>query len=140
LRSFAEVSVDETEDQLAFQDVSERAKEAAPSAHRALLLPSRPLPSRMTRGAPLTWGWSIFYRTTHTRQLSLSNAGLLSRPDTSREGMNDYAVRLKGSRVVFNIKGNDYRLITVVQYANGVLLIRFLGSHEEYDKVDAETV
>lgn len=47
---------------------------------------------------------------------------------------------LKGSRVVFNIKGNDYRLIAVVQYANGVLLIRFFGSHEEYDKVDAETV
>ena len=47
---------------------------------------------------------------------------------------------LKGSRVVFNIKGNDYRLIAVVRYANGVLLIRFFGSHEEYDKVDAETV
>lgn len=47
---------------------------------------------------------------------------------------------LKGSRVVFNIKGNDYRLIAVVQYANGVLLIRFFGSHEEYDKVDAETM
>lgn len=47
---------------------------------------------------------------------------------------------LKGRRVVFNIKGNDYRLVAVVQYANGVLLIRFFGSHEEYDKVDAETV
>jgi mRNA-degrading endonuclease HigB of HigAB toxin-antitoxin module len=35
---------------------------------------------------------------------------------------------------------NDYRLIAVVQYANDVLLIRFFGSHEEYDKVDAETV
>ena len=42
--------------------------------------------------------------------------------------------------MVLNIKSNDYRLITVVQYANGVLLIRFFGSHEEYDKVDAETV
>jgi mRNA interferase HigB len=47
---------------------------------------------------------------------------------------------LKGSRVVFNIKGNDYRLIAVVQYAHGVLMIRFFGSHEDYDKVDAETV
>jgi mRNA interferase HigB len=47
---------------------------------------------------------------------------------------------LKGSRVVFNIKGNDYRLIVVVQYAHGVLMIRFFGSHEEYNKVDAETV
>lgn len=47
---------------------------------------------------------------------------------------------LKGGRVVFNIKGNDYRLIALVQYAHGVLMIRFFGSHEDYDKVDAETV
>jgi mRNA interferase HigB len=41
---------------------------------------------------------------------------------------------LKGGRVVFNIKANDYRLIVAGQ------LIRFFGSHEEYDKVDAEAV
>ena len=43
-------------------------------------------------------------------------------------------------RVVFNIKANDYRLITAVQYVSGVMMIRFFGSHEEYDKIDAETV
>ncbi len=47
---------------------------------------------------------------------------------------------LKGGRVVFNIKANDYRLIAVVQYMNGVMMIRFFGSHEDYDKIDAETV
>jgi mRNA interferase HigB len=47
---------------------------------------------------------------------------------------------LKAGRVVFNIKGNDYRLITRVQYQAGVLVIRFFGTHAEYDKVDAETV
>jgi len=47
---------------------------------------------------------------------------------------------LKGGRVVFNIKANDYRLIAVVQYREGIVMIRFFGSHEEYDKVDAETV
>lgn len=47
---------------------------------------------------------------------------------------------LKSGRVVFNIKANDYRLIAVVEYVNGVMRIRFFGSHEEYDKVDAETV
>jgi mRNA interferase HigB len=47
---------------------------------------------------------------------------------------------LKGGRVVFNIKANDYRLIAVVQYRDDVLMIRFFGSHEDYDKVDAETV
>jgi mRNA interferase HigB len=47
---------------------------------------------------------------------------------------------LKGGRVVFNIKANDYRLIALVRYQAGVLMIRFFGSHEEYDEVDAESV
>jgi mRNA interferase HigB len=47
---------------------------------------------------------------------------------------------LKGGRVVFNIKANDYRPIAVVRYESGVMMIRFFGSHEEYDKVDVETV
>jgi mRNA interferase HigB len=47
---------------------------------------------------------------------------------------------LKASRVVFNIKGNDYRLVARVQYQAGTLAIRFFGAHAEYDKIDAETV
>ena len=47
---------------------------------------------------------------------------------------------LKRGRVVFNIKANDYRLVALVQYQGGVLMIRFFGSHEEYDEIDAETV
>ncbi len=47
---------------------------------------------------------------------------------------------LKGGRVVFNIKGNDYRLIALVEYRAGVLAIRFFGDHADYDRVDAETV
>jgi mRNA interferase HigB len=47
---------------------------------------------------------------------------------------------LKAGRVVFNIKGNDYRLVAAIQYRAGVLAIRFFGSHAEYDEVDAETV
>ena len=47
---------------------------------------------------------------------------------------------LKGGRVVFNIKANDFRLIALVQYRDGIVMIRFFGSHEEYDEVDAETV
>ncbi|MCX7059203.1 MAG: type II toxin-antitoxin system HigB family toxin [Proteobacteria bacterium] len=46
---------------------------------------------------------------------------------------------LKRGRVVFNIKANDFRLIALIQYADGVLLIRFFGSHQEYDRADAET-
>jgi mRNA interferase HigB len=47
---------------------------------------------------------------------------------------------LKASRVVFNIKGNHYRLVAALQYRAGVLAIRFFGTHGEYDKIDAETV
>jgi mRNA interferase HigB len=45
---------------------------------------------------------------------------------------------LKGSRVVFDIKGNDYRWIAALQYQAGVLVIRCFGSHAQYDRVDAE--
>jgi mRNA interferase HigB len=47
---------------------------------------------------------------------------------------------LKRGRVVFNIKGNDFRLVTAVQYQAGVVMIRFFGTHDEYDEIDAETV
>ena len=47
---------------------------------------------------------------------------------------------LKGGRVVFNIKANDYGLVAVVEYREGVLRIRFFGSHAEYDEIDAETI
>jgi mRNA interferase HigB len=47
---------------------------------------------------------------------------------------------LKGGRVVFNIKANNYRLVAVVKYQAGVVMIRFFGSHQEYDQIDAETV
>jgi mRNA interferase HigB len=47
---------------------------------------------------------------------------------------------LRGSRVVFNIKGNDYRLVAALQYQAGVLAIRFFGTHAQYDQIDAEAV
>jgi mRNA interferase HigB len=42
--------------------------------------------------------------------------------------------------VVFNIKGNDYRLIVAIAYQRGWMFIKFIGTHKEYDKIDAETV
>lgn len=47
---------------------------------------------------------------------------------------------LKNGRVVFNIKGNDYRLIATINYIQNWLFIKFIGSHKEYDRVDAENV
>ena len=43
-------------------------------------------------------------------------------------------------RVVFNIKGNDYRLVVAAAYCYGALYIKFVGTHEEYDKIDVKTV
>ena len=44
------------------------------------------------------------------------------------------------NRVVFNIKGNTYRVVAAVQYQFGIVHIRFVGTHEEYDRIDAGTV
>lgn len=44
------------------------------------------------------------------------------------------------NRVVFNIKGNDYRLIVAVHYKRGMMYIRFVGTHAEYDAIDAGKV
>jgi mRNA interferase HigB len=44
------------------------------------------------------------------------------------------------NRVIFNIKGNRYRLVVVVQYQYGIVYIRFVGTHQEYDKIDATTI
>lgn len=44
------------------------------------------------------------------------------------------------NRVVFNVKGNDYRLIVAVNYRFGIVYIRFIGTHAAYDKVDAATI
>lgn len=44
------------------------------------------------------------------------------------------------NRVVFNIKGNSYRLVAAIQYEFGIVYIRFAGTHQEYDRVDAATV
>jgi mRNA interferase HigB len=47
---------------------------------------------------------------------------------------------INDERVVFNIKGNDYRLIVAIKYNAGIVFIKFVGTHSEYDKVDAATV
>lgn len=47
---------------------------------------------------------------------------------------------LKNCRVVFNIKGNDYRLIVKFNYERQWAFIRFIGTHSEYDKIDANTI
>lgn len=47
---------------------------------------------------------------------------------------------LKGGRAVFNIGGNKYRIIVAIRYDKQVAWVRFVGTHAQYDKVDAETI
>ncbi|MEY4367669.1 MAG: hypothetical protein RLZ28_1084 [Actinomycetota bacterium] len=46
---------------------------------------------------------------------------------------------LKNNRVVFNIAGNKFRLVAAIHYLSFALLIKFVGTHEEYDRIDAQT-
>jgi mRNA interferase HigB len=47
---------------------------------------------------------------------------------------------LKAGRVVFNIKGNDYRLVVSVSYKLQIVFVKFIGTHRAYDKIDAQTI
>lgn len=47
---------------------------------------------------------------------------------------------IDASRVVFNIKGNSYRLVVAIDYPRHVLFVKWLGSHNDYDKIDVRTV
>jgi mRNA interferase HigB len=47
---------------------------------------------------------------------------------------------LKNRRVVFNIKGNDYRLVAAIAYRMGTVYVKFVGTHKQYDAIDAETI
>ena len=47
---------------------------------------------------------------------------------------------LKDGRAVFDIKGNDYRLVVRINYAFGIVFVRFIGTHAEYDQIDAQTI
>ena len=47
---------------------------------------------------------------------------------------------LGGNRVVFNIKGNNYRLVVAMHYNRQITYVRFVGTHRQYDRTDANTM
>ena len=47
---------------------------------------------------------------------------------------------LVGNRVVFNVKGNNYRLIVKINFYYQMMWIRFIGTHKEYDRIDATKI
>lgn len=44
------------------------------------------------------------------------------------------------NRVVFNIKGNSYRLVAAINYQYGIVYVRFVGTHQAYNRINAATI
>lgn len=47
---------------------------------------------------------------------------------------------VSADRVVFNIKGNDYRLVAAVDYGRQIVFVKWIGTHGDYDRIDVRTV
>jgi mRNA interferase HigB len=47
---------------------------------------------------------------------------------------------LRNGRVVFNVGGNKYRIVTSIAYSTQIAYIKFVGTHNEYDRIDAQTI
>jgi mRNA interferase HigB len=60
-------------------------------------------------------------------------------PDMIRQRYRSASI-LRSNRVVFDIGGNKYRLVVRINHHYRVVYIRFVGTHAEYDRIDAETV
>ena len=76
-------------------------------------------------------GLQLWYHTARSRTWS-------GPADIKRDYAN--ASIIAGNRVVFNIGGNNYRLVVKFNYGYGVGYIRFVGTHAEYDKIDAAKI
>ena len=50
------------------------------------------------------------------------------------------AAIVSAERIVFNIIGNDYRLVVAADFSHGVVRIKWIGSHTDYDQIDATDV
>ena len=62
--------------------------------------------------------------------------------ENSEQIKRDYASAsfLHDNRVVFNIKGNDFRLIVHIDYKRKIVRVKFVGTHSEYSKINAEEI
>ena len=66
----------------------------------------------------------------------IAKASIWEKPNDIKEVFRSADI-LSNNRVVFNIKGNKYRLIVSVRYDLKIVYVRFIGTHAEYDKIDA---
>ena len=47
---------------------------------------------------------------------------------------------ISADRVVFNVKGNDYRLVVAIDFEKSIVWIKWIGTHRDYDKIDVREV
>jgi mRNA interferase HigB len=47
---------------------------------------------------------------------------------------------VSSSRIVFNLKGNDYRLVVAIDYGRSIVWVKWIGSHQDYDRIDVREV
>lgn len=80
------------------------------------------------------------FKKKHANAVNPINAWILevqaAKWETSQDIKNRYVTAsfLAGNRVIFNIKGNDYRLVVKVKYQNDKVVIEWVGTHSEYDR------
>jgi mRNA interferase HigB len=70
---------------------------------------------------------------------AIARRAIWSRPAESKADYRN-ASFIANNRVVFNIEGNDYRLVTAVHYNRGLMFVRFIGTHRDYDRIDAAKI
>jgi mRNA interferase HigB len=69
----------------------------------------------------------------------VASAAIWTGPNTIKSDYPSASI-INGNRVVFNIKGNKYRLVVRINYHYQIVWIRFVGSHDDYDKIDATKI
>lgn len=87
------------------------------------------------------WGSSLRYRDAKGPLEAWHSECLKAKWKTPQELKAQFrsASVLKNNRVVFNIAGNKYRLVVSVDYQRQVMFVKFVGTHAQYDEIDAET-
>lgn len=74
------------------------------------------------------------------RWYKLTRSGTWNTPDDVKQDFGTTIDFVGNDRAIFNIKGNEFRLIVEINYRKQAVFIRFLDTHKEYDKIDASTV
>lgn len=70
---------------------------------------------------------------------ALTQQAAWSAPSAEKDQFRNAGV-IGGNRVVFNIAGNKYRLVVRIDYRHHIVFVRFVGTHADYDRIDAETI